>query len=44
MAERERERAKEIAAQIRAGESVRGKEDCGEDRDTGAAADVDTGS
>lgn len=43
MAEQERERAKEIAAQIRASESVRG-EGCGEDRDTGAATNVDTGS
>jgi hypothetical protein len=44
MAEQERERAKEIAAQIRAGVSVEDEEDCGKDRDTGAAADVDAGS
>lgn len=43
MAEQERERAKEMAAQIRADMSV-GGEGCGEDRDTGAAADVDAGS
>jgi hypothetical protein len=43
MAEQERERAKEIAAQIRADMSV-GGEGCGEDRDTGATADVDAGS
>jgi hypothetical protein len=42
MAEQERERAKEIAAQIRAGVSVRG-EGCEKDRHTGAAADVDAG-
>ena len=44
MAEQERECAKEIAARIRAGVSVEGEEDCGKDRDTGAAADVDAGS
>jgi hypothetical protein len=43
MAEQERERAKEIAAQIQADVSVRG-EGCGKDRDTRAAADVDAGS
>lgn len=43
MAEQERERAKEIAAQIRAGVSARG-ELCEKDRDTGAADDVDAGS
>lgn len=42
MAEQERERAKEIAAQIRADMSV-GGEGCGEDRDSGAAADTDAG-
>jgi hypothetical protein len=44
MAEQGRERAKEIAPQIRAGVSVESEEDCGKDRDTGAAADVDAGS
>jgi len=43
MAEQEREGAKEIAAQIRAGVSV-GGEGCGADRDSGAVADVDAGS
>jgi hypothetical protein len=43
MAEQEREHAKEMAAQIQAGMSVRG-EDCGKDHGSGAAADVDAGS
>ncbi|MGH3776570.1 MAG: AMED_5909 family protein [Pseudonocardiaceae bacterium] len=43
MAEQERERAKEIETQIRAGMSM-GGEGCGKDRNTGAAADVDAGS
>jgi hypothetical protein len=43
MAEQERERAKEVAVQIRAGLSG-GGQGCGKDRDTGAAADVDGSS
>ena len=43
MAEQEREQAREIAAQIQAGMSVRG-EDCGKNHDSGAAADLDAGS
>jgi hypothetical protein len=43
MAEQERERAKEVAAQIQAAVSMRG-EGCGKDYDTGATADVDAGS
>jgi hypothetical protein len=43
MAEQEREHAKETAAQIQAGMSVRG-EDCGKNHDSGAAADLDAGS
>jgi hypothetical protein len=43
MAEQEREHAKEIAAQIEAGMSVR-DEGCGKNHDSGAAADLDAGS
>jgi hypothetical protein len=43
MAEQEGEHAKEIAAQIQAGGSVKG-EHCGKNHDSGAAADLDAGS
>jgi hypothetical protein len=43
MAEQERGHAKEIAAQIEAGMSVR-DEGCGKNHDSGAAADLDAGS
>jgi hypothetical protein len=43
MVEQKREQAREIAAQIQAGMSVRG-EDCGKNHDSGAAADLDAGS
>jgi hypothetical protein len=43
MAAQEREQARETAAQIQAGMSVRGG-DCGKNHDSAAAADLDAGS
>jgi hypothetical protein len=43
MAEQERERAKEVAAQIQAAVSVKG-DGCGKNYGTGTAADVDASS